>query len=121
MARAGGWLGLRLKDATTRLTGRVESSSPLLWLLCVCAGVMSDAGEKDKCADLKLIYSKCFNTWCPPPPSHLCQPLVSARALQVHREISKGRHRCRLPTRVRSVQGAWRAPSPLTIAVRMHE
>jgi hypothetical protein len=121
MARAGGWLGLRLKDATTRLTGRVESCSPLLLLLCVCAGVMSDAGEKDKCADLKLIYSKCFNTWCPPsPPPPICASHWSQRGRARYTEkFLKGdtAAACQLEFEAYRV----RAPLPLTTAVRMHQ
>ena len=28
-----------------------------------CPGAMDDAAEQKRCADLKIIYSKCFNSW----------------------------------------------------------
>ena len=28
-----------------------------------CPGTMDDAAEQKRCADLKIIYSKCFNSW----------------------------------------------------------
>jgi hypothetical protein len=108
---------------TPRFVATLRESTESLFLLLGVAyiysfGTMDDAVEQKKCADLKAIYSKCFNSWCATPTSstasrHHVASAPSASAaitsrvltLQVHGKVFEGRHRSCLPGRVRSVQG----------------